>query len=269
MRSLDLRIGFIGLGDQGGGIAQRLIATGHDVTLWARRPESLERFAGTSSATTIAGLGGVCDLIGICVVDDAGVRQVCDDLIPAMAAGSIIVVHSTISPSTCIELAAQAAARGIALIDAPVSGGGQMAAEGKITIMVGGDDAVVARARPVFEAMGSLVLHLGGIGAGQNAKLINNTLLAAHLGLADHALTAAAALGLDRAAFIDLIKASSGRSYGFEIRARMPSPAAFAHGGALLAKDSALLGNILPDDPGASGLRAVADPFLAQTGAKT
>lgn len=265
-----MRIGFIGLGDQGGGIARRLIDTGHEMTLWARRPESLAPFPGTKTAASIAALGAACDHVGICVVDDAGVRQVCEALIPAMAPGGVIAVHSTISPQTCIHLAAQAEERGIALLDAPVSGGGQMAAEGRLTVMVGSAPEAFGKARSVFDAMGPLVLHLGPVGSGQNAKLINNLLLSAHLAAADHALSAAAAAQLDPVAFVALIKASSGRSYGFEVRARMAGPAAFAHGGALLAKDSRLLGETLPDEPGATALRAIADPFLAlATGAKT
>lgn len=265
-----MRIGFIGLGDQGGPMAGRLIAAGHPVVLWARRAESLAPYRDTAATCTdsIAELGAACGFVGICVVDDAGVRQVCDALIPAMAPGGIIAIHSTINPRTCIDLAASARDRGLSLIDAPVSGGGHVAAEGKLTVMVGGDEAPVAIARPIFAAFASLVLHLGGLGAGQNAKLINNTLLAANMALAHHALDAGAALDLDRAALVELIKASSGRSYGFDVRARLPSLAAFAHGGALLAKDSRLLGEVLGDDPGGTALRDVADPFLALATAK-
>lgn len=262
-----MKIGFIGLGDQGGPIAGRLIEMGHPVVLWARRPESLEPYQDTAAevAESIADLGARCGFVGICVVDDAGVRQVCDVLIAAMAPGGIIAVHSTISPRTCIDLAEAARAQGLSLIDAPVSGGGHVAAEGKLTVMVGGDDAPVAAARPIFESIASLILHLGGVGAGQNAKLINNTLLAANIAVAHHAITAADALGLDGPAFIELVKASSGRSFGFEVRARMPAPSAFAHGGALLVKDSRLLREVLGSHPASAGLCGVADPFLALT----
>lgn len=263
-----MRIGFIGLGDQGGPIAGRLIETGHAVTLWARRAESLDPYRTTSAAfaDSVAALGAACDFVGICVVDDAGVKAVCADLIPAMAPGGIIAIHSTVHPQTCIALADEAAARGLALIDAPVSGGGQVAAAGKLTVMVGGAAEAFERARPVLESVSALLLHLGPVGAGQNAKLINNTLLAANLAVAHHGLSAAETLGLDRAAFIDLIKASSGRSFGFEVRARMPAPPSFAHGGALLQKDVRLMAEAMtPGDPDWAALASLADPFLALT----
>ena len=121
---------------------------------------------------------------------------------------------------------------------------------------------VVAAARPVFETFGELIVHLGGVGAGQMAKLINNALMAANMAVAHYALTAASALGLDRAALVELVKVSSGRSYGFEVYARLPTPSAFAHGAKLLAKDVRLLGEVLGDDPSFAAFRDVAAPFL-------
>jgi 3-hydroxyisobutyrate dehydrogenase-like beta-hydroxyacid dehydrogenase len=259
-----MQCGFIGLGSQGAPMARRMIAAGYPVTLWARRPETLEPFAGSGArfASGLAELAAAVEHVGICVVDDAGVQQVCDQLIPAMRPGGRIAIHSTIHPDTCKALAKQAAERGLWLIDAPVSGGQPAAEAGTLTVMVGGEAEAVAQARPVFEAFGSLIVHLGEVGAGQNAKLVNNALMAANMAVAHHALTASAALGIDRAALVELVKASSGRSYSFEVYARLPSPAAFRHGGALLAKDVRLLGETLGDDPGAAGLREAAQPFL-------
>ena len=259
-----IRCGFIGLGSQGAPMAQRMIDAGYPVVLWARRPESLEPYRGTAAtfAADVAELGAQAQHVGICVVDDAGVRQVCEALIPAMQPGGVIAIHSTILPETCQALARQAAERGIALVDAPVSGGEPAAKAGTLTVMVGGAPDAVAKARPVFETFGQLIVHLGDVGAGQNAKLVNNSLMAANMGVAQHALDAGAALGVDRAALVELIKASSGRSFGFEVFARLPTPAAFKHGAALLAKDVRLLGEVLGDDPGAVGLGAAAKPFL-------
>jgi len=258
------KLGFIGLGSQGAPIARRMIDAGHPVVLWARRAETLQPFAGTSAeiAPDLAALGSQVDHVGICVVDDAGVQQVCDALLPAMRPGSRIAIHSTVHPKLCIALAEQAAARGLALIDAPVSGGSPAAAAGKLTVMVGGDAQTVAAARPVFETFAGLIVHLGGVGAGQMAKLVNNALMAAHLALAHHALAAGSALGIDRAALIELVKASSGRSFGFEVYARLPEPSAFAHGAKLLAKDVGLLGEALGADPSFAAFRDLATPFL-------
>jgi 3-hydroxyisobutyrate dehydrogenase-like beta-hydroxyacid dehydrogenase len=259
-----LKCGFIGLGSQGGPMARRMIDAGYPVTLWARRAESLTPYADTRAtiAPDIAALGRSVDHVGICVVDDAGVQQICDALIPAMRSGSSIAIHSTVNPQLCVSLAAAAALRGIALIDAPVSGGGGGAAAGSLTVMVGGDKQAVDAVRPVFETFAGLIVHLGGVGAGQRAKLVNNAMMAANLAIAHHALTAGGELGLDRKALIDLIKVSSGRSFGFEVYARLPTPQAFAHGAKLLVKDVRLLEESLDDSTSMAALRDIALPVL-------
>jgi 3-hydroxyisobutyrate dehydrogenase-like beta-hydroxyacid dehydrogenase len=259
------KIGFIGLGSQGAPMAQRIIDAGYPTVLWARRPESLEPYAnsGAEFAASVAELGAQVEHVGVCVVDDAGVQQVFDELLPVMKPGSRIAIHSTVHPETCKQLARRAAEKGIAVIDAPVSGGGSGAAAGTLTVMVGGDAATVAAARPIFETFAGLIVHLGDVGAGQMAKLVNNALMAAHVAIAHHGLAAAEALGIDRAAFVDLVKVSSGRSFGFDVRARMPNPAAFKHGAGLLVKDVNLLGEALSAHPDVfAPLRDVAMPFL-------
>jgi 3-hydroxyisobutyrate dehydrogenase-like beta-hydroxyacid dehydrogenase len=257
------RIGFIGLGSQGGPIAHRIADAGLPLTVWARRPAVLEAYIakGATAAATVADLAAACDHVGICVVNDADVLDVCRQLLPALRAGSRIVIHSTILPETCVTLAALCAERGVAFLDAPVSGGASGAQKGTLTVMCGGDPAVFDAAKPVFETFGKLVMLLGGVGAGQKAKIVNNSLLAANIGLADAALTAGQALGLDRATLADLIRASSGYSFGLEVCARCPTPADFS-GAELLVKDVGLLKAILPDLDGAEALRAAASPYL-------
>jgi len=257
-------IGFVGLGSQGGPMAERILAAGFPLTVWARRVEALEPFisAGASAATSVAELGGACDLVGICVVDDAGVAAIVEELLPVMKAGSCIVVHSTILPDNCIRFAERCAEKGIRFIDAPVSGGGAGAAAGTLTVMCGGTPDDFAAARPVLETFGGMIVLLGGVGAGQSAKIVNNALMAANMGLAHAAAAAGEELGLDRVALLDLIKASSGRSFGFEVYARLPSPQAFAHGAPLLVKDVKLLKATLPGSAGAEALRSASDSFL-------
>lgn len=261
------QVGFIGLGSQGGPMARRIVEAGFPLMLWARRQESLTPYADTGAqiAANIAELGAACEHVGVCVVDDAGVAAVVEQLLPAMRRGSCIAVHATIHPDICKALASAAAARGIALLDAPVSGGGPAAAAGSLTVMVGGDVAALEAARPVFASFAGLIIHLGDVGAGQTAKLVNNSLMAANMALAHNALAAGTTLGIDRAALADLIKASSGRSFGFEVYARLSDPKAFNHGGKLLAKDVSLLGTLLENDPGFAALAAVAIPFLDLT----
>jgi 3-hydroxyisobutyrate dehydrogenase-like beta-hydroxyacid dehydrogenase len=246
-------------------MARRMIDAGFPTTLWARRPETLAPYRETAArfAASIEELGAGADHVGLCVVTDHDVRQVCDQLIPAMRPGSIIAIHSTVHPDTCRAVETQAAGRGVRVVDAPVSGGTASAQAGTMAVMVGGDPADLAVARAVFETFGRLIVHLGPVGAGQRAKLINNTLMAANLGLAHAALEAGASLGLGQEAFVELLKASSGRSFALGVRARMPSPDSFTHGGSLLAKDLRLLGQVLGDgDPAFGPLREAATPFL-------
>jgi 3-hydroxyisobutyrate dehydrogenase len=259
-----MTVGFVGLGSQGGPMARRIVEAGFPLLLWARRPETLAPYSDTSAefVDDLAVLGKRSDHVGVCVVDDAGVKDVVGTLLSTMRSGSRIAIHSTIHPDTCISLGKQAAQRGVAVLDAPVSGGGPAAAAGTLTVMVGGDIAALEAARPVFEAFSGLISHLGGVGAGQFAKLVNNSLMAANMALADAALGAGAALGLDRAALIELVKASSGRSYGFEVRARLPDIARFGHGAKLLAKDVNLLKATLDNEPCVDTLRHTAEPFL-------
>jgi 3-hydroxyisobutyrate dehydrogenase len=264
-----IRVAFIGLGQQGGPMAERMLAAGYPLTVWARRAEALAPFigAGATAAASLADLGASADHVGICVIDDAGVAQICDELIPAMKAGSLLAIHSTILPESCEALAQSCANGRVAFLDAPVSGGGGAAAAGTLTVMCGGSEAAFVQGKPVFESFAGTLVHLGPAGSGQRAKIVNNALMAANMGLAHAALGAGVGLGIDRTALAELIKASSGRSFGFEVYARLPSPQAFVHGAPLLVKDVNLLTDILPESQDAAALRETASAFLeAATG---
>ena len=245
-------------------MARRIVEAGYPLLLWARRPESLVPFRDTKAELLrdLDQVGSRAEHVGVCVVDDAGVREVVEALVPHMRPGSRIAIHSTIHPDTCRALARRAAERDISLLDAPVSGGGPGATAGTLTVMIGGDAAAVTAARPVFQTFGSNIVHLGPVGSGQLAKLVNNSLMAANMALADAALRSSAALGLDQAALTELVKVSSGRSHGFEVRARLPHIGLFEHGAKLLAKDVGLLTSLLLNDPAYAVLKGVADPFL-------
>ena len=244
-----------------------MIDAGLPVVLWARRPETLEPYRDTPArfAGSIAELAAEARYIGICVVDDDGVRQVCEGIFPNMAPGGLVAIHSTVHPNTCRELARRGAELGLSVIDAPVSGGAPAAELGTLTVMVGGETGSVAAARPILETFGRLIVHLGDVGAGQQAKLVNNALLAANISVAHAALTAGGTLGVERSALVELLMASSGRSFGLEVAARMRSPGSFAHGASLLDKDLRLLGAVLPEDDVAfTILRDAALPFITQ-----
>lgn len=260
------RCGFIGLGSQGAPIARRMIDAGFSTILWARRAETLAPYRETPAtfACTIEEVGAGADHVGICVVNDDDVREVCGRLIPAMQRGGIIAIHSTIHPDTCREVARQAKEHGISVIDAPVSGGSPAAEAGVLTLMLGGDEQVIAGAMPVFQSFGKLIVRVGDVGAGQHVKLINNSLLIANLGLAYVAIEAGKLLEIDKAALVELLLASSGRSFALEVLCRMEDPAGFRHGGALLRKDLRLLSELLGERHHAAvQLSHAADPFLA------
>ena len=130
---------------------------------------------------------------------------------------TVIVIHSTVLPSTARDLAALAAKAGAWVVDAPVSGGRRVALAGFLALAVGGDEDALARCRPVFDAFAGEVVRLGDVGAGQVAKLLNNTLFAANLAVADDALTLGEALGVDVGALGQFLETGSGRSYGLGI----------------------------------------------------
>jgi 3-hydroxyisobutyrate dehydrogenase len=212
-----LRVGFIGLGSQGGPMARRIVEEGYPLTIWARRAESVEPFRDTAAtvASTPAELGAASDVVGICVVADADVEDVLlrsDGVLAGMTPGGIVCIHSTVHPATCRRLAEQAADRGIAIVDAPVSGGGDKAAARALLVMAGGDEEHLARCRPVFETYADPVIHLGPVGAGQIAKLLNNLVFTAQLTMALDTYSFGDSLGVDRAALARVLASGSGGS---------------------------------------------------------
>ena len=214
-----MRVGFVGLGDQGGPIARRIIDAGYPVTLYARRAATLEPFADSDAkiAGTLLELGAASDLLGVCVMDDAGVEEVLTGdagALAGMEAGGVVIIHSTVHPDTCRRMEAAAADRGVAVLDAPVSGGGAVAAAGNVTVMVGGDEATFERCRPVFETYAGLLRHLGPLGSGQLAKLLNNLVFIANVCNGIEVFDVGEQLGIDRGALAEILGHSSGASFG-------------------------------------------------------
>jgi 3-hydroxyisobutyrate dehydrogenase-like beta-hydroxyacid dehydrogenase len=242
-----MRTGFIGLGDQGGPMARRLVDEGHDLTIWARRPASTAPFTDTAAVvvSSPAEVGAASDVVGVCVVDDAGVEEVVagdDGVLAGMAPGGVVIVHSTVHPETCWRLAERARTRDVAVVDAPVSGGGLAAAEHRLLVMVGGDADVVARVRPVLDAYGEPVLHLGPLGAGQMAKLLNNFVFTAQLALATETFTLATALGMEQPAVAQVLASGSGGSKAADILAMSTfHAAALGSAAGLLEKDVGIM----------------------------
>jgi len=243
-----IRVGFIGLGSQGAPMARRIIDAGFPVTLWGRRPATLEPFAGTHA--TVAGspaeLAAACDLVCLCVRDDADVEAVTggpDGVLAGLRPGGVIAVHSTVHPDTCRRLAAGAAACDGRVVDAPVSGGLPAAEAGRLLVMVGGDEATVAYCRPVFASYGDPVVHLGPLGAGQVTKLLNNAAFTAHLGIAASLLALGRAFDVDPGRLGEVLLHGSGRSFALERVAAAGGTLdrIAGHAGPLLDKDVRLV----------------------------
>lgn len=212
-----MRVGFIGLGSQGAPMARRIVEGGFDLTLWARRPASVEPYADTAAkvATTPRELAATSDLVCLCVVGDDDVRQVLsgeDGVLAGLAPGGIVAIHSTVHPDTCREVAESAAAQGITVIDAPVSGGGPAAEEGTLMVMIGGEQADVEKVRPVFATYSDAIVHLGELGSGQVAKILNNLQFTANLGSAMSTLELGDALGIPRQRLCEVLNRGSATS---------------------------------------------------------
>jgi 3-hydroxyisobutyrate dehydrogenase len=264
------RVGFIGLGDQGAPMAQRIIAAGYPTTLWARRVASLTPFASTAAQTAPSprALGTMSDVVGICVVADDDVVEVVagpDGVLAGMQPGSVIMVHSTTHPDTCRRLAQRAADRGVSLVDAPVSGGGQRASQGALLLMIGGEPDVIERCRPVVDTFANPVIHVGPVGSGQIAKLLNNLLFTAHLALGTRTFDLAARLGLPSRELARVLEQGSGGSFAIAVLAATGYTAAgaTARAGPLLRKDTELVVELSRSvDASIDVLRDVADDAL-------
>lgn len=246
-----MRVGFIGLGSQGGAMARRIVEAGYELTLWARRPESLAPYADTAAqyADSPAKLASASDVVCLCVVSDDDVRQLVtgeNGILEGMREGGIIVVHSTVHPDTCKELAQAARAHGVSVVDAPVSGGGMGAEAGRLLVMVGGDAEAVERCRPVFATYGDPIVHLGDLGAGQVTKLLNNLLFTANLSTAATTLTLGKSLGIDPARLGEVVSHGTANSFalGRVVSAGGTLDRIAAHAGGLLQKDVGLVAAI-------------------------
>ncbi|MFU8820069.1 MAG: NAD(P)-dependent oxidoreductase [Gammaproteobacteria bacterium] len=176
-----MRTGFVGLGAMGLPMARNLHRAGLLAGAWNRtgaRAEALATETGVPIASSPAALAAACDLVVTCVSADDDLLEVVTQLATALAPGAIVVDCSTVAAGTAREAARRLAAAGAEFLDCPVSGGTEGAVAGTLSIMVGGDEATLARARPALEAMGGSITHMGAVGAGQSAKATNQIMVA-------------------------------------------------------------------------------------------
>ncbi|MDE1545080.1 NAD(P)-dependent oxidoreductase [Dechloromonas agitata] len=209
-----MKVGVIGLGVMGRPMALHLQRAGHDLHVWARRPASVAGLPATVCQTP-AELGRQCEVVFTIITSSADVEHVAlgpDGLIEGMAPGSVLVDCSTIAPEAARHIAARLGEKGIAMLDAPVSGGAQGAIDATLAIMAGGEAEVLARVRPLLECLGQRIVHIGPSGAGQVAKACNQMIMVAAIQAAAEAIRLAAASGVDCGKVRDALAGGSAAS---------------------------------------------------------
>src|SRR3990172_4392344 len=212
------RVGFIGLGIMGQGMARNLLKAGFDVRVWNRTASKMEAMAaeGASTASSPADLAAQTDIVITCVSDTPDVEAVVlgeGGVIHGAQRGALVIDMSTISPQATKAMAVRLNAKGVHMLDAPISGGSEGAARGTLSIMVGGAADQVARAMPYFEAMGKRITHVGEQGAGQMVKLVNQILVVVNMLAVSEALVFAQAGGLDLKKTLEAIEAGAAGSW--------------------------------------------------------
>jgi 3-hydroxyisobutyrate dehydrogenase len=223
------RIGFIGLGNMGAPMARNLVRAGHELRVFDVFLDRTGRLVaeGATAAETPAGVAEGADAVITMLPAGREVRAVyggTGGLIEAAAPGTLLIDCSTIDVATAREMASLARESGLAMIDAPVSGGVGGAEAGTLTFMVGGPEAEVERARPILEAMGRAVVRAGEAGAGQAAKICNNMILGISMIAVCEAFTLAETLGLEHQALFDIASKSSGQCWSLTSYCPVPGP---------------------------------------------
>jgi len=240
------RIGFLGLGIMGSRMAANLARAGCRLSVWTHTPGKAEAWAaehGASALATPAEVASRSDIVISMVVDGEQVGSVLlgeGGAIEAARPGLLFVDMSTIAPPDTRRIGAALAARGAAMLDAPVTGSSPRAEAGTLTIMVGGERGHYDRARPVLEKLGTVIVHVGELGQGEMLKLINNALGAANATAAAEALVLAAAAGIDLDALVEVVGAGSGGSVQMELK----SAAMRAHDFTTLFKTAHMLKDV-------------------------
>ena len=217
-----MHVAFLGLGAIGSPMAARLDAQG-PLTVWNRTAARATAFAARHRATVAATpreAAREADTVITCLGTSADVEGLLDGpegLLAGFRAGSLLLDCTSGDPSTSRRIAARLGERGVAFADAPVSGGTNGAESGTLTVMVGGDAATFARARPILEAFGRRIEHVGPVGAGDALKAVNNALLAANILAVGEGLAALVKAGVAPRTALDVLNASSGRSFVSEV----------------------------------------------------
>ncbi len=221
------RVAFLCLGAMGAPMAGHLVRAGHGLTVWNRSVEKAHAFVAESGgrvAATPEEAARDAAVVFVCTGDDAALRAVAagpDGALAGMAPGTVLVDHTTVSAELTRELATSAAARGIAWIDAPVSGGEEGARRGQLTVMAGGEAAAFARIRPLLGFYAKTSVRLGASGSGQLAKMVNQICIAGLLEALAEGLHFAERAGLDPTALFAVL--AEGAAGSWQMRQRTPT----------------------------------------------
>ncbi|MFP5507484.1 MAG: NAD(P)-dependent oxidoreductase [Gammaproteobacteria bacterium] len=215
------RTGVIGLGAMGAPMARNLARAGLLAGVWNRTADKAAALAaelGVRHAPTPADLARHCDVVLTCVSADADLLAVVDQALPGLDGDKLLIDTSTVQPVTAVELARRLAEAGCGFLDAPVSGGVEGARQGTLAIMVGGDAQMLERARPVLEAIGARIAHMGPVGSGQATKAVNQIMAAGINQAVSEALAFAAAEGLPLDKVIEVVASGAAGNWFLERR---------------------------------------------------
>ncbi len=219
-----MQVGLIGIGAMGGPMAVNLCQAGFDLAVYDVNEEAVRRLTaqGATAAATPKELAKVSEVV-ITMLPNfqivSSVMEGTDGVLSGIRDGSLVIDMSTVAPYQARAMAAQAAQRGAAYLDAPVSGGVAGAKQGTLTIMVGGSDETVDRAMPIFGVLGRKVYRVGDVGSGAAIKLVNNLLLGVNTAAVAEALVLGVKAGLNPRVLLDVIRSSSGDSYALKAKA--------------------------------------------------
>ena len=214
-----MKVTFLGLGAIGTPMAVHLSEDPFELTVWNRTGEKAREFAeehGVYAEESPAGAVSEADIVITCLPSSREVESMLDGIVSGIPRGALMIDCTSGDPATSRRIAARLAEKGVGFVDAPVSGGVKGAVAGTLTVMCGGSDKDVERARPVLEAFGKKIVRCGEIGAGDAVKAMNQALLAIHIWSAGEALATLAKLGVDAEVALDVINGSSGRSNSSE-----------------------------------------------------
>jgi 3-hydroxyisobutyrate dehydrogenase len=275
------RIAFLGLGVMGAPMAGHLARAGHKIIAYNRTASRaaawLEKHRGegldVATAATPAEAAAGQDVVITCVGNDSDLAEVVlgqDGALAAMTESTLFIDHTTVSPAIARRIAEEAAARGIGALDAPVSGGQAGAENGKLAIMCGGDVQAMDSARPVMEAYGARIVHVGGPGSGQATKAVNQVCIAGVLAGLSEGVRLAQAAGLDMDKVLEAISGGAAQSWQMENRWQTMAAGEFDFGFAIdwMRKDLAIALGEGAERGLSLPITALVDQFYAQVQAE-